>query len=174
MVRDAGAEHDPAAQHQLTERISADLFPQPEPFRPGIFDRHRLPRRLARRLNPRWQYRRWAMRAARFVVRPAANPDGIAMITVMLHGENIGKLAYQVCGACRKALICKESIDREYQGLGLGRRALLAALATAPDYEWTTTGQYEVSVRFWQRMSHATGASLTDDPTRDGPCPHMH
>ena len=94
--------------------------------------------------------------------------------TVMLHGENIGKLAYHVCGACRKALICKESIDREYQGLGLGRRALLAALATAPDYEWTTTGQYEVSVRFWQRMSRATGASLTDDPTRDGPCPHMH
>jgi hypothetical protein len=31
----------------------------------------------------------------------------------MLHGEDIGKLVYQVCGACRKALICKESIDQE-------------------------------------------------------------
>ncbi len=38
---------------------------------------------------------------------------------------------------------------------------LLAALATAPDYEWTTTPQYDVSVRFWQRMSRVTGASLT-------------
>ena len=28
-------------------------------------------------------------------------------------------------------------MDLEHQGLGLGRRALLAALATAPDYEWT-------------------------------------
>ena len=58
----------------------------------GIFVRRRLPRRLARRLNPRWQYRRWAMRAARFDVRPAATPDGIAMITVMLHREDIGRL----------------------------------------------------------------------------------
>ena len=52
MVRDVGAEHDPAAQHQLAEAISADWFPQPEPFRPGIFDRQRLPRRLARRSIP--------------------------------------------------------------------------------------------------------------------------
>ena len=69
MVRDAGAEHDPTTQHQLAEKIMADWFPQLEPFRPGIFDRHQLPRRLARRLNPRWQYRRWAMRAARFAAR---------------------------------------------------------------------------------------------------------
>jgi GNAT superfamily N-acetyltransferase len=114
------------------------------------------------------------VRTARFDVRAAATPDGIAMITVMLHGEEVGTLAYQVCGACCKALICKESIDQEYQGLGLGRRALLTALATAPDYEWTTTPQYEVSARFWQRMSRATGASLTDDPAHAGPCPHMH
>jgi hypothetical protein len=67
--------------------------------------------------------RRWAMRAARFDVRPAATPDGIAMITVMLHREDIGRLAYQVCGTCRKALICKESTGQEYQGPGLGRRA---------------------------------------------------
>ena len=174
MVRDAGAEHDPAAQHQLAETIMADWFPKPEPFRPGIFDRHRLPRRLARRLNPRWQYRRWAMRAARFDVRPAATPNRIARITVMLHGEDIGRLAYQVCGTCRKALICKESIGQKYQGLGVGRRALLAALATAPDYEWTTTPQSPVSARFWQRMSRATGASLTDDRAHAGPCPHMH
>jgi GNAT superfamily N-acetyltransferase len=66
-----------------------------------------------------------------------AAPDGIAMITVMLHREDIGRLAYQVCGTCRKALICKQSIDQEYQGPGLGRRVLLAALATAPDHEWT-------------------------------------
>jgi GNAT superfamily N-acetyltransferase len=174
MIREAGAEHDPVAQHQLVETISADLFPEPEPFRPGLFDRHRLPRRLARRLNLRWQYRRWTMRSARLDVQPAAKPDGIATITVLLHGEDIGKLSYQVCAACRKALICKESVDQEYQGLGLGRRALLAALATAPGYQWTTTPQYDISVRFWQRMSRATGASLTDDPAHAGPCPHMH
>lgn len=34
--------------------------------------------------------------------------------------------------------------DRDYQGLGQGRRALLAALATAPDYKWATMPQYEV------------------------------
>jgi hypothetical protein len=139
-----------------------------------IFGRHRLPRRLARRLNPRWQYRHWAMRAARFDVRPAATPDGIAMITVMLHREDIGRLACQVCGTCRKALICQESTRQEYQGPGLGRRALLAAPAAAPDHERATTPQYDVSVRFWQRMSRATGASLTGDPAHGGPCPHMH
>jgi hypothetical protein len=56
------------------------------------------------------------MRAARLDVRPAATPDGIAMITVMLHREDIGRPAYPVCGTCRKALICKDSIDQEYQG----------------------------------------------------------
>ncbi len=110
----------------------------------------------------------------RLDVRPAAAPDGIAAVTVTLHGEDIGKLSYQVCDTCRTVLICKDSIDLEYQGLGLGRRALLATLATAPDYEWTTTPQYDVSARFWQRMSRATGASLTDDPASAGPCPHMH
>jgi hypothetical protein len=62
----------------------------------------------------------------------------------------------------RKALICKQSIDHEYQGPGLGRRALLAALATAPDHEWTTTPQYDVSVRFWQRQARdeASAGSL--------------
>jgi hypothetical protein len=118
--------------------------------------------------------RRWAMRAARFDVRPAATPDGIVMITVMVHREDIGRLACQVCGTCRKALICKESTGQEYQGPGLGRRALLAALATAPDHARATTPQYDVSVRFWQRMSRAAGASLTGDPAHGGPCPHMH
>jgi hypothetical protein len=135
-----------------------------------IFGQRRLPRRLARRLNPRWQYRRWALRAARFDVRPAATPDGIAMITVMLHREDIGRLACQVCGTCRKALICRQSTGQEYQGPGPGRRALLAA----PDHERTTTPQYDVSARFWQRMSRAAGASLTGDPAHGGPCPHMH
>ncbi len=175
MVREAGAGQDPAAQRQVAEAVSAELFPDPEPFRPGPFDQHRLLRRLARRLNFRWQHRRRALhRAASLAVRPAATPDGIATVTVTLHGEDIGKLSYQVCDTCRKALICKESINLEYQGLGLGRSVLLAALATAPDYEWTTTPQYDVSVRFWQRMSRATGASLTDDPASAGPCPHMH
>jgi GNAT superfamily N-acetyltransferase len=166
--RRPGAEHDPAAQQQLAEAVSAEMFPQYEPFRPGLLDRHRLARRLARRLNPRWQYRRWAMRAAFLEVEPAAAPDDIATVTVVLRGEEIGKLQYQACAACRQALVCKESIDQEYQGLGLGRRALHAALATAPGYEWTTTPQDELAVRFWQRMSRTTGASLTDDPDRAG------
>jgi hypothetical protein len=173
VIRDAGAEHDLAAQQKLAETISTGWFPEPEPFRPGLLDRHRLPRRLARRLNPRWHYRRLRMRSARLDVRPAVTADSIAMITTTLHGQKIGKLGFMMCGTCRKGLICKESISSEYQGLGLGRRALLAALATAPGYEWTTTPQYDTSVRYWQRMSRATGASLTDDPAQAGPCPHM-
>lgn len=90
-----------------------------------------------------------------------------------MHGQKIGKLGYQACDTCRKALICKESIGPQYQGLGLGRRALLGALATAPGYAWSTTPQYDTSARFWQRMSRATGISLTDDPAHAGPCPHM-
>jgi hypothetical protein len=114
------------------------------------------------------------MRAARFDVRPAATPDGVAMITVMLHREDTGRLACQVCGTCRKALTCKQPAGQEYQGPGPGRRALLAALATAPDHERATTPQYDVCVRCWQRMSRAAGASLTGDPAHGGPCPHMH
>jgi uncharacterized ferredoxin-like protein len=118
------------------------------------------------------------MRAARFDVRPATRPDGIAMITVISHREDTGRLACQVCGTCRKALTCRQPAGQEYQGPGLGHRALPAALATAlataPDHERATTPQYDVSVRFWQRMSRATGASLTGDPAHGGPCPHMH
>jgi hypothetical protein len=173
MIRDAGAENDPGVQRQLTETIGSKLDPPPEPFRPGIFDRHRLPRRLARRLNLRWQCRRFAVRTARLDIRLASAPHHIAAVTVTLYGEKIGQLAYQVCGSCRRALICMQSVSSRYQGLGLGRRALVAALATAPEYEWTTTPQHETSVRYWRQMSRITGASLTDDVSHAGRCPHM-
>jgi hypothetical protein len=173
IVKDAGAEHDPAAQEQLAERLHDELFPEPEPFRPGIFDRHRLVRRVARRLNLRWQFRRRRMRAACVDHRPPASANDFGMITIMFHGEEVGRLGYQICHTCHQGLICKVSIDSEYQGLGLGRRAVTAALAIAPSYVWTTTPQYDTSVRFWQRLSRVTGASLSDDPAHAGPCLHM-
>lgn len=71
VIRDVGAEDDLAAQQELAETIRAGWLPQPEAFRPGIFDRHRLPRRLARRLSPRWHYRRLKGRG-----RPSRRPSG--------------------------------------------------------------------------------------------------
>ncbi|WP_157253680.1 hypothetical protein [Nonomuraea typhae] len=162
-IREAGAEHDPKAQHALAEAIEDSWLPTVEPFRPGPLDRHRLPRRLARRLNPRWWYRRHRLQAAPLDHNPADAPHAIAMISMTWRSYRIAKIGYMICHTCRQGLVCKVSVAGGYRDLGLGRRLVLAAHATGPDYEWTTTPQYDTAERFWQRMARTTGASYCDD-----------
>ncbi|TMR08714.1 hypothetical protein ETD86_46550 [Nonomuraea turkmeniaca] len=175
-VREAEAEHDPDAQRALADEAGSDWFDSMdgEPSPPGLLGRHRLPRRLVRRLNLRWWYRRWQRRTAQLRHRPAHNPADAAEFVLTWRDEQIGSITYQVCHACRQALVCKTSVGEEHQNLGLGRRLVLTAYATAPDYDWTTSPQYSTAEGFWQRMARATGASYRDDlhapATR---CPHM-
>jgi len=176
-VRHAGAESDPQAQRDLADAVMADWFPTPEPFRPGLFDRHRFPRRFLRRFDPRWWYRRWQLRTALLEHRPADAPDDVVSITVVWHGQRIATIGYLICHSCRQAQVAKVSVDTRYHNLGLGRRLVLTAHAAGPDYEWTTTPQYDTAERFWQRMARTTGArgGYRDDlltPTTR--CRHMH
>ena len=84
------------------------------------------------------------------------------------YGEFIGCTAYPKCKFIRS-----KTLGIKCPKCEVGELTERVALATAPGYEWTTTPQDELAVRFWQRMSRTTGASLTDDPDRAGPCPHM-
>lgn len=72
-----------------------------------------------------------------------------------------------------RPLICKVAVDGLHQNLGLGRRLVLAAFQTATGYQWTTTPQYETSVRFWERMARITGAGFRAD-LHPAACPHMN
>lgn len=169
-LRAAGAVDDVDVQRRLLDELHAEMFPDPEPFRPGPWERNRLPRRLARRLDPRWWYRRWQVRRLPLVHHDAGGPSDIATIEVHRGRIRIGRVGYKICNDCRRALICKVTVEALHQNLGLCRRLVLAALQTAPDYRWTTTGQYETAVRFWERMARSTGAELRADNTA---CPHM-
>ncbi|MBE1559763.1 GNAT family N-acetyltransferase [Nonomuraea africana] len=174
-VQAAGAEQDQQVQRRLVDEIEAAWYPAPEPFRPGLLDRHRLPRRIARRLNLRWWFLRWRLQTVTLTHRPADGPADIAVITATWRGQQLGKIGYMACDVCRQALVCKVSVDERYQNLGLGRRLVLAARAAAPAHEWTTTPQYDTAERFWRRMARTTGDSYRDDVhTADTRCPHMN
>jgi GNAT superfamily N-acetyltransferase len=78
---------------------------------------------------------------------------------------------YRVCHDCRRGLIGKVSIMPEYQGLGLGTRAVRHAFRSAPSYAWRTTAQYATSGTFWTWMARRTGAAFTDGDGAE--CLHM-
>ncbi|MFD0854597.1 GNAT family N-acetyltransferase, partial [Actinomadura adrarensis] len=171
-LRAAGVDHDPQAQRRFLDDLHAKMFPDPEPFRPGLWDPHRLPRRLLRRLHPRWWYRRWRLRTLPLVYKRAEHPRDIATIEVKRDGRRIGRIGYQICHTCRHALVCKVSVDDLHQNRGVGRRLVLAAFDTAPTYQWTTTPQYETAMRFWERMARTTGAGFRADESPTA-CAHM-
>jgi hypothetical protein len=63
----------------------------------------------------------------------------------------------------------KIELASEYQGLGLGGRAVAEAHARHPAYAWHTTPQFPTSGTFWSQMATRTGAAFTEQPQ----CAHM-
>src|SRR5260370_25185164 len=58
IIRDAGADAHPRAPASLLAELDEEMMPHPKLCRRRPWDRHRLARRLLRRLDPRWHHRR--------------------------------------------------------------------------------------------------------------------
>jgi len=177
LVVAAGADSDPAAR----ARLLAELNPTPsgcEPDQQGLWHRHRLPRRLLRRFDPRWWYRRCESVAMVRLVHhsPVDSPLGYQRIEMLRAGVAVGELSYQLCAPCEVGYVAKISIQPEDQGRGLGSRALQLARLHAPGYRWTTSGQALEAKTFWQMTSRRTrrGYRVASDPDSAVPrCPHL-
>lgn len=171
IIRDAGADTDTAAHARLREEIDRRFNPQPVPYQQGPWHRYSRPRRILRRANPVWWLRRArAGRQLRLVHHPAGRYD-IERIEILLDGVEVGRMRYQTCPECRQARVGKLSVNGHFQGLGLGTRALRAAMDRTPGYDWWTTPQYETAETYWRRAAAATGAAFLDH--HPSPCPHM-
>lgn len=174
LVVAAGADSDPAAR----ARLLTELNPQsnPEPYRQGLWHRHRLPRRLLRRLDPRWWYRRCESVAMVRLVHhsPVDGHAGYQRIEMLRDGSAVGELSYRLCAQCEIGFVAKISIEPEDQGRGLGSRALRLARRQAPGYRWTTSGQAREAKTFWQMTARRTrrGYRVSSDPGT-ARCPHM-
>lgn len=173
------------------EELEADLYrerhpdPVPEP-EPGLWDRHRWPRRAARRLNLAWWIRRWSAAVrVELVAGPFPSSAGPQRLIVLRlpgqqlgqddgqdGGQVIGRFGYSLCHVCRLGWVAKLEVDPRWQDRGLGARALAAARAEGgAGYTWVTTGQFVNSRSFWRRIGHVTGAGYTAAP--GAPCAHL-
>jgi hypothetical protein len=141
------------------EALHLELNPPTEPFR---WDR-------TRRLKVRWWLRRLLAARARTIDDPAPAVRLIRYLHIRLGSRDVGTMKYLVCDQCRLVLVGKIGIEPEYQGLGLGTRAVTAMFRRYPDFEWRTTAQFDTSGTFWPSMAKRTGASFMHG---DG-CEHM-
>jgi hypothetical protein len=97
----------------------------------------------------------------RFVSYAEAWPAGFRELYMYDQtGFDRGRLVWRVCHACRRAVICKISLDVGVHRQGYGRRLILRALRDGPDYSWATSGQSPDGSRFFAAMSAETGAAF--------------
>jgi GNAT superfamily N-acetyltransferase len=174
IIRDAGADAHPRARASLLAELDEEMMPHPKLYRRRPWDRHRLARRLLRRLDPRWHHRRrLAAREVALVRHPATSADDFHCIELMVGTRDVGALYYKVCHRWRIGYVGKLSINEEYQGLGLGSSVLEAAReeAAAPDYCWWTSHQDSSAQPFWQLIGSRTGAGYQF--ATESICPHV-
>jgi hypothetical protein len=130
----------PATRQQLLVDLEAERTWAPDLRPPGIWDRLRLSRRMLRRLNPVWWYRRaHAAITLGMLCGPYDNPD-YQQITFVMDGHDIGRLVFQVCHVCRTGHVANISVDEPYQDRGIASRGLAALRAAQP-----TTGGLPVA-----------------------------
>ena len=137
---------------------------------------HSRLRRLLRRVDPRW----WLARVEGWcdieMVHARLNKGqaGLQEVDMMhnVHGVSIGTLTYQICDQCLLGYVVKISIDMDFQGQGLGTRAIDLVRRQAPAYRWCTSGQYRSAETFWQHIAGRTGDAYTADNDLH-PCQHM-
>jgi hypothetical protein len=96
------------------------------------------------------------------------NPD-LQQLTIMIGGQDIGRVIFQVCCQCRLGYVSNMSIDEPYQDRGIATRALADLRAEVPGYHWSTCGQRHTARTFWQRTARrAEGGYQTSKP-----CEHI-
>ncbi|CAM5721512.1 N-acetyltransferase OS=Streptomyces alboniger OX=132473 GN=CP975_03055 PE=4 SV=1 [Streptomyces alboniger] len=85
-------------------------------------------------------------------------------------GRTVGSLVFRVCHPCGSAYIESVAVATHWQGQGLGRHALHAALATATGHAWATSRQSSDGRRFFAAMADETETAFPPGGAR---CPHM-
>ncbi|WP_369215748.1 GNAT family N-acetyltransferase [Streptomyces flavofungini] len=107
----------------------------------------------------------------RFTQAAEALPGGRRTLTMYDPcGRPVGSLVFRLCHPCRSGYIDSVSVATHWQGRGLGRHALHAALAPAEGYTWTTSRQSAEGRRFFAAMEDETETAFPPGGTR---CPHM-
>jgi GNAT superfamily N-acetyltransferase len=175
-----GAQVPGPARAALRSELEEWQFPTYDPYRQGLWHRHRLPRRLLRRLNPWWLARRRQVNDQVCLEHYMDELRGYECIKIHLRDKttgdrarsDVGRMYFKVCDQCRRVLLAKMSVDDDLQGLGLGTHAIDHAIDRTHDYTWYTTGQYDTARSYWQRIARRTGAGFRG-PEAGVVCKHM-
>lgn len=85
-------------------------------------------------------------------------------------GRAVGQLDYQICHPCRQGHVEGIAVSAPWQGRGVGRGTLHAALAPCTGYAWSTSRQSADGRRFFAAMEEETDQGFPGTSAR---CPHM-
>ena len=83
--------------------------------------------------------------------------------------RQVGHVVFGVCPQCLTGYIAKMSVDADYQGRGVGTRALRCLRREYRGYTWSTSAQYSWARTFWQMTSRRTGGGYQVT----SPCEHL-
>lgn len=167
LIREAEAVNGPSGRRLLLEELDADLTGRGTGNGAAAKDPHRRARRIMRRANPIWWFRRVRTRLT-VLMACRDYPHGPYRELVMtMGGRQVGHVVFAVCPQCRSGYIAKMSVDADYQGCGVGTRALKCLRREYRGYTWSTSAQYSWSRTFWQMTARRAGggyqqASLCD------------
>lgn len=110
-------------------------------------------------------------RAVRLERVPAVRAAGRQSLRLLdSEGREAGRLTFQVCHACRLGHIETVEVAPRWQGQGLARDAVHAALALGPGYRWNTTRQSADGRAFFTAMRDEIDVAFPPTATR---CRHM-
>jgi hypothetical protein len=149
----------PEAEQEFAARLHSEHHPAPKPFEWNRSRRRRLG----------WWLRRAWLTPVRLRGETKFQSGAWHRASICVRRRATGEIKYFVCELCRVAMIGNVEIMPEYQGLGLGQRAILRLHRRNPHYEWHTTAQYDTSGTFWPKVARLTGASFAHAE----PCEHM-
>ncbi|MET7740923.1 N-acetyltransferase [Streptomyces sp. NPDC005385] len=109
--------------------------------------------------------------AVHFERLAASTPAGLQAV-LMRDGEGraAGRMDFQVCHCCRLGHVESIVVAAHWQGQGVGRRAVHAALGPCMGYAWTTSRQTSEGRRFFAAMREETGLAFAAGTAG---CTHM-
>jgi GNAT superfamily N-acetyltransferase len=165
---EAGGGH--GGRQRLIAELTEERNRTPSPYRQGFWHMHSWPRRMLRRGNPRWWYRRLRARLTVSMTYGPYDNARFTQVTMLIGGQDIGHVVFQVCSRCKVGYIGKMSVYDPYQGCGIGTQALASLRKKFPGYRWSTSSQYTTARTFWQRTSRAAGGGY--EAAAD-PCEHI-
>ncbi|MFE9809270.1 GNAT family N-acetyltransferase [Streptomyces sp. NPDC005548] len=101
----------------------------------------------------------------------ASTPAGLQAVLLRdVEGRAAGRVDFQVCHCCGLGYVESIVVAAHWQGQGVGRRAIQAALGPCMGYAWSTSRQTSEGRRFFAAMQEETGLAF---PAGAAGCTHM-